>query len=32
VFPYKPPQMNRIFDAFADMLERRVRFGREQAA
>jgi hypothetical protein len=32
VFPYKPPQMNGIFDAFADMLERRVRFGREQAA
>jgi glutathione synthase/RimK-type ligase-like ATP-grasp enzyme len=32
VFPYKPPQMNRIFGAFADMLERRVRFGREQAA
>jgi hypothetical protein len=32
VFPYKPPQMRKIFDAFAAMLERRVRQAREQAA
>jgi hypothetical protein len=32
VFSYKPPQMRRIFDAFATMLERRARFGREHAA
>jgi hypothetical protein len=32
VFPYKPPQMRKIFDAFAAMLERRVRRGQEQAA
>lgn len=32
VFAYKPPQMHRIFDAFATMLERRARFGREHAA
>jgi hypothetical protein len=32
VFPYKPPQMRRIFDAFADMLDRRVRRERERAA
>jgi hypothetical protein len=32
VFPYKPPQMRRIFDAFADMLDRRVRHERERAA
>jgi len=32
VFGYKPPQMRRIFDAFAIMLERRARFGREHAA
>ena len=31
VFGYKPPQMRRIFDAFATMLERRARFGREHA-
>jgi len=32
VFPYKPPQMRKIFDAFAAMLCRRARHRREQAA
>ena len=32
VFPYKAPQMRRIFEAFADMLDRRVRRERERAA
>jgi hypothetical protein len=32
LFPYKPPQMRKIFDAFAAMLYRRSRPGREQAA
>ena len=32
VFPYKPPQMRRIFDAFAAMLHGRARPGRERAA
>jgi hypothetical protein len=32
VFPYKPPQMRKIFDAFVAMLERRARRGQEQAA
>jgi glutathione synthase/RimK-type ligase-like ATP-grasp enzyme len=32
VFPYKPPQMRKIFDAFAAMLCRRARQRREQAA
>jgi hypothetical protein len=32
VFPYKAPQMHKIFDAFAAMLERRARCGRERAA
>jgi hypothetical protein len=32
VFPYKAPQMRRIFDAFVAMLERRVGPAREQAA
>jgi len=32
VFPYKPPQMRRIFEAFAAMLERRVATARERAA
>jgi hypothetical protein len=32
VFPYKPPQMRAIFEAFAAMLVRRARAGREQAA
>src|SRR5207248_6102145 len=32
VFPYKPPQMRVIFEAFTTMLHRRDREGREQAA
>jgi hypothetical protein len=32
VFPYKPPQMRKIFDAFAAMLVRRAAQRREQAA
>ena len=32
MFPYKPPQMRKIFDAFAAMLERGVASGRERAA
>jgi len=32
VFPYKPPQMHRIFEAFAAMLVGRARQGREHAA
>lgn len=32
VFPYKPPQMRRIFDAFAAMIERRSRENQEWAA
>ncbi|THD65217.1 MAG: hypothetical protein E7813_15555 [Bradyrhizobium sp.] len=32
IFPYKPPQMRKIFDAFAAMLCRRARHSREQAA
>ena len=32
VFPYKPPQMRRIFEAFAAMLERHARARQEQAA
>jgi hypothetical protein len=32
VFPYKPPQMRKIFDAFAAMLHRRARRGQEHAA
>ena len=32
IFPYKPPQMRAIFDAFAAMLERRAGLAREQAA
>jgi hypothetical protein len=32
VFPYKPPQMRAIFEAFAAMLHRRSRLAREQAA
>jgi hypothetical protein len=32
IFPYKPPQMHNIFDAFAAMLERRAAVAREQAA
>jgi hypothetical protein len=32
LYPYKPPQMRKIFDAFAAMLHRRARDAREQAA
>jgi hypothetical protein len=32
VYPYKPTQMRLVFEAFAAMLHRRVRGGREQAA
>jgi hypothetical protein len=32
VFPYKPPQMRKVFDAFAAMLDGRARHGRERAA
>jgi hypothetical protein len=32
VFPYKPPQMRKIFEAFAAMLQGRARRGREHAA
>src|ERR1700737_2428549 len=32
LFPYKPPQMRAIFEAFAAMLYRRARHGREHAA
>jgi hypothetical protein len=32
LYPYKPPQMRKIFDAFAAMLYRRARHRREQAA
>ena len=32
LYPYKPPQMRKLFDAFAAMLYRRARHRREQAA
>jgi hypothetical protein len=32
IFPYKAPQMRKVFDAFAAMLCRRARQGRERAA
>ena len=32
LFPYKPPQMHKIFEAFAAMLVVRARQGRERAA
>ena len=32
IFPYKPPQMRAIFEAFAAMLCRRARQSRERAA
>ncbi|MEA2864390.1 MAG: hypothetical protein QOC84_2346 [Bradyrhizobium sp.] len=32
VFPYKPPQMRAVFEAFAAMLYRRARDDREHAA
>jgi hypothetical protein len=31
IFPYKPPQMRKVFEAFAAMLERRVA-GRQECA
>jgi hypothetical protein len=32
IFPYKAPQMQRVFDAFAAMLDRRAGQSRERAA
>jgi hypothetical protein len=32
IFPYKPPQMRKVFDAFAAMLDRRAQHARERAA
>jgi hypothetical protein len=32
IFPYKPPQMRRIFDAFVTMLKRRAAQASERAA
>jgi len=32
MFPYKPPQMRAIFEAFVAMLYRHVRSGQERAA
>jgi glutathione synthase/RimK-type ligase-like ATP-grasp enzyme len=32
LFPYKAPQMRKVFDAFAAMLNRRARYTREKAA
>jgi hypothetical protein len=32
VFPYKPPQMRKIFEAFAAMLSGRAQQAREHAA
>ena len=32
IFPYKAPQMRKVFDAFAAMLERHARQARERAA
>ena len=32
LFPYKPPQMRKIFEAFTAMLYGRARQGRERAA
>jgi hypothetical protein len=32
LFPYKAPQMRRVFDAFAAMLDRRAQQAREHAA
>ncbi len=32
MFPYKPPQMRAIFEAFVAMLYRRARRGQERAA
>jgi hypothetical protein len=32
LFPYKPPQMRKVFEAFVAMLLRHARRSREQAA
>jgi hypothetical protein len=32
LFPYKPPQMRKVFEAFAAMLSRHARHAREHAA
>jgi hypothetical protein len=32
IFPYKPPQMRKIFDAFLAMLQHRAAQARQQAA
>jgi hypothetical protein len=32
LFPYKPPQMRKVFDAFAEMLERHAERLAERAA
>jgi hypothetical protein len=32
IFPYKAPQMQKVFDAFAAMLDRRAQHAQEQAA
>ncbi len=32
IFPYKPPQMRKVFEAFAAMLYRRAAQTREKAA
>jgi len=32
LFPYKAPQMRKVFDAFAAMLGRRAQHARERAA
>jgi hypothetical protein len=32
VFPYKAPQMRKVFDAFVTMIERRAEERRERAA
>ena len=32
IFPYKAPQMRKVFEAFASMLDRHARHSRERAA
>jgi len=32
IFPYKGPQMQKVFDAFAAMLDRHAQHAQEQAA
>jgi len=32
IFPYKAPQMRKVFEAFAAMLHRRAGPGQEKAA